>query len=179
MLKSSPRRLAFGVASVAVALALASTAYACTTYRGYFTIKGYNQPSSTAVGANGTNPNGGMRYCNDIVPAQAKVPKAYITDFTATVGPASSCLVNGVNKLRPSSVLGTYDINYQAGTAYYGDCMSGSSNITRLGGMTVDSNGNGSGSYNLVSSSTPLGAGDLCISDRAAYDGNQMPIEVI
>lgn len=179
-MRGSTRKGLFGVfIAAATVLVLASAAFACTTYKGRFTIG-----TSTAIGANGTNPNGGMRYCNDVVPPRVDISRS---GFSASVAAEkSACLVSGYNRLpyqNTSGVAYTYWIDYQPGTATYGDCMHGSSGNQTVGKMPVsnDAERQGSGTYPQAGYtwSPVLGNGDVCVSDTNYYYGNQLLVKVV
>jgi hypothetical protein len=181
------KALLAGAGVVATVLVIASTAYACTVFKGRLTLTGNgNQPTGSSVTL---GKNAGMQHC-------ANSPSGY------TSAPLSGGTVDVVvaknttgTTACPNSQLpaDTYDINYENGAAFSGDlptsyrnwlidCMSPHSN--NLTTMTVDSNGDGSKtgvSLNSTERNTKVGSqivdeSAICVSTSDGAYGNQGPI---
>lgn len=172
-----PLVFAFGV--MAGVLLLTSTAFACTAFRGRFTVTP-TAPGTGSVTAVGSN--SGMNYCAGPT-GTATFAAPY--DFTAAVTAAAGITgCNGGNgsKLSP----GLYTVTYNYGTsvnnngqyiATINDCMNLSTR--QLGSMVVDANGDGSGSYRLPASLNNIGDAQICVSDPTGGQGNQVPVKLI
>lgn len=161
-LVGSRKRVMLGFGVVVSVMALAAAAYACTAYKGTFTVTptgGTGSGVSSAVG-NGT----GMNYCSTSWGATfASTGQA----FNASVS-AGGCATAGQLKN------GTYTVNYFPGDSS-NDCMNPGG--IPLGTMSVNSAGSGSGSYNLAHA-VP-GSGQICVSDLTAGQGNQLQVNVV
>lgn len=168
------KKAMFGFLTIATVLALASAAFACTTYKGRFTVQGNGYPEKTAVGA---NIGGKMAWCDGTVP-KASMPASNGSTWNVRVHVSpqtGSCAAS-----LPDN---TYYVDLQMGTGYVGDCMHGSSLNTTLGtmkvrgGYSVDSNGNWIWYYYDFAKSP--GQATICVSDAGAYYGNQMAADVL
>jgi hypothetical protein len=194
--RGNRRGLLFGSAVVAIALALASTAWACTTFKGRMTVTDANGNSSTVVGD-----GSGMDFCDtgfgDKVPA-ADTGATGRSGSQITVSVAEeTCAATGKFKLDP----GEYDVNFvnwvreqgqtksgfnstDGGATYnwWADCMSGILGAQyNLGTLTVGDLGSGKGGYSLPSD--PLTVNDpatdqsaVCVSSPGGGQGLQAPI---
>lgn len=162
----SRKLLISGFGAIAVMLALSSVAFACTVFRGTFTVTPA-APGSGSVTATGNN--SGMGYCGGGSPSGTAIIAAPPGNFTATVAPATSCLVNGSNKLSA----GVYTLTWNPGStgAPRNDCMN--PDPDQIGEMTVDLNGNtlGPNSYSL---NQAPGDYQICISNATGGQGNQV-----
>lgn len=151
--------LAFGV--LVGVMAMAAAAFACTAYKGTFTVTptgGTGSGVSSSVG-NGT----GMNYCST---SWGATFASTGQTFDASVS-AGGCATAGA--LRN----GTYTVNYFPGGSS-NDCMNPGG--LPLGTMSV-SGGSGSGSYSLQAA-VP-GSGQICVSDLTAGQGNQLQVNVV
>ncbi len=180
---------------LAAFLALSSAAYACTTFYGKITVTG-TSGSTTAYGNQTTH-----GYCSGPVSNSPNGAKAHSSD-SITVAVASgtaSCPISGA---LPGK---TYDVNFLNTTSAYtcsstcattGTTYTPGANFTttdncmddtngnpahgsRLGTMSVNSSGTGSGSYTLPSSLTNNGstnASNVCVSDNTGLNGIEAPI---
>ena len=177
----------FGFALIATVLSLSSAAFACTVYKGKLTLQG--DQSTSTVTAVGNNSN--MGYCS------ISNSYAYANDVSGrvkvTVAPASTCLVNGSNKLPATTSTLKYAVTYISyafnNSSMVKDCMAvgGDAGTTKIGDITIDSNGNGGGVwYNLpsplpIQNGSPYEAG-VCVSDTKyspSLYGIQAPLVVI
>ncbi len=194
MSKHHSRPLLFGFVSAIAVMALASTAFACTVFRG--TMKARGNATTDVVTVIGNNV--GMGYCNGAISGFAKATKSSGA-VAILLQPASTCLnSSGVNKLPQD----TYSVDFINGAAYTTDssgtttrkldCMTpgGDAGTTNIGSIAVDSGGyslktdgtRGSRSYALPSGLTANGPSDesgLCVSDSSAVDANQAPIVIV
>ncbi|HSH62343.1 MAG TPA: hypothetical protein VK988_22365 [Acidimicrobiales bacterium] len=165
--------MAVGSSVVAVLLAMASTAYACTIFQGSITITGNGTaPAGFPTAGNGSSVAWGsgknMTYCVGGNPTGY----AYAQDGsagTATVAVAEHACA-GTADTDDQLPAGTYDVNFlnQGAFTNYSnrnwvqDCMSdsisggGSTNPAvqaaatyKVGSMTVDSTGSGTSTVNL------------------------------
>jgi len=170
--------LAFAFAVIAGVLLLTSAAFACTTFRGRFTVTAI-APGSGSVTAVGSN--SGMNYC--VAPTGTasleRDPQTKGGSFTATVAPDNTC---GASKL----TAGLYTVTYRYGPsvnnnneyfATINDCMNPLPTKT-LGPMVVDADGKGSGTYELIGPNPP-GDAQICVSDANGGQGNQVPVKLI
>jgi hypothetical protein len=163
--------MTFGV--LAISAAFAATAFACTIFRGTFTVLGNG--SSTSVTATGLRT--GM--IENVTPGIAKA--------TATGG--SIKVSTGRDKYGVGLPAGSYSINYYNGAAYSDhthwqtDCMSGDAGV-KLGSGSVGSTGALSGqplTFSLpasVKNTAPQESG-VCVSNSAATYGNQAPLTIM
>lgn len=188
----NPRRAVWAAfASVTGLMLLTSAAWACTVYRGSFTVTG-TTPGSTTQTANGSGSKHG--YCSPFTPVRIRSssPIASSQNYPFQVSTGTSTCSPAV---LPD---GTYDVNWM-GTGLYGigvngtevnqagDCMDRTRfGVTRLGQVTV-SGGQivGQPVPFAIASPTPVGEGAICISDvnpdgtPKNQNGNQMPFQTI
>ncbi len=167
------KKMTFGFLTVVTVLALASTAFACTTYKGRFTVQGNGYTGKTAVGK---NISGQMSWCEPVPTAAMPGSNGSTWNVRAHVSPQTgSCAAS-----LPDN---TYYVDLQMGTGYVGDCMHGASGNTTLGtmkvrgGYSVDSSGNWVWYYYDFAKSP--GEATICVSDAGAYFGNQMAADVL
>lgn len=172
-LSRRPRRgVVFGFVTAAMVLALASASFACTIYKGRFTVQGNGYTEKTAVGENKT----GMTWCYPVPTASLPDDKGADWEVRIHVSPQTADCPGSLPN-------GTYYIDAQKGAGYVGDCMHGSSGNTTLGtmkvsgGYSVDSNGNWVWYY--YNYTTTPGEGTICVSDYNANYGNQMAVDFI
>lgn len=188
----------------AAALALASPALACTTFKGRMALVGdANSGNSNAYGS-----GSGMRYCSITGGATSFVTNDTGNDVGVLIQPntISGCQNQlGVN-------FRTYQVNFvnytdagapgftRNGDVYTinvpaGDCMSPViPGVVGIGSMTVDSGGfslrtdgtRGSRSYNFNAGTSKTWTANkvtdssgVCISDPNGNEGNQAPINLI
>lgn len=180
--RAAPRRVLFGFTVAVVILGLSSAAWACTVFKGQMKVRGdwpgHETHVVTAVGN-----NTGMGWCSLTGHANANGVYDSGNDIYVEVSQApSSC---GGHKL-PSNL--NYDVTYVDYGFYkrtlYRDCMAvgGHSKTVKIGDISVDSNGFGSGYYNIpagpVQDGAPWEAG-VCVSDinyNPSLYGNQAPV---
>lgn len=168
------KKALFGFLTVATVLALASAAFACTTYKGNFTVQGNGYTSKTAVGK---NVSGQMSWCDGTVPTAAMPGSNGSTwNVRVNVSPKTGSCAGSL----PNN---TYYVDLQMGPGYVGDCMHGASGNTTIGtmkvsgGYSVDSAGNWVW-YQYDFAKSP-GQATICVSDAGAYYGNQMAADVL
>ncbi len=166
--------MALGFSAVAVLLAMASAAYACTIFEGSIQITGstpapagFPTTGSGSSFAWGSGKN--MTYClggNPTGYAYATATPVGSTGSAAAVTVAAhTCTQNGVTTT-PRLGAGRYDVNFlnvgaftnYSNRNWVSDCMSSSTSATsppnaadtyRVGLMTVDANGSGTATVNL------------------------------
>lgn len=176
------KKLAFGTLAAGTVLAVASAAFACTTYRGTATVENADQvgnPGSTTAVGN----NSGMGYCSGSPsdgaagPANAQVGDTVVVTTRQSSGCNTAKLAAGVDKYQVNFV--NYERQFSRGkyidvpgfavssTGAYtmkADCMTpNSAGVVNIsGGFTfdVDSAGNGQGSYAIpATTSNPNNGG--------------------
>lgn len=189
--RSGRRGALLGFTVMAVVLGLASTAWACTVFKGQMKVRGdwpgHESHTVTAVGN-----NSGMGWCSLTGHANADGVYDSSNDIYVEVSQApSSC---GGHKLPASGTdLGSagllkYAVTYVdygfKSRSLYRNCMAvgGHSNTVKVGDIKVDSSGFGSGYYNIpggpVQDGSPWEAG-VCVSDtnyNPSLYGNQAPV---
>lgn len=215
--------------AVAGLLAIASVAYACTSWIGQFQVTGNNTPSDTVTSdGKGTRTSFTMSQCVTGPVTKSTKNSGSITIWTGTSPQDANCnnSSNAADRRLPECGSGgsgdltctgtnkrVYNVNfynskyptrpgYTDHTTWNEDCMSGltSQGVVELGEVTVDSNGNidsatvgangGSGydstnrtaNFNLPGSLTADRSpkeSAVCVSDNAAYYGNQAPLTVV
>ncbi len=194
MSKHHRKPLVFGFVSAVAVMTLASTAFACTFFRG--TMKAQGNATTDVVTVIGNNT--GMGYCGNTISGFAKATKSSGV-VAILLQPASTCLDgNGVNRLPRD----TYSVDFINGAAYTTDssgkttmkldCMTpgGDTGTTNIGSIAVDSSGfslktdgtRGARAYALPSGLTANGPSDesaVCVSDSTATDGHQAPIVIV
>ncbi len=151
------RRTVFLSALVAVVLAMASVASACTVFKGRMTITDNTNSSNTSTGIGS---NLGMSFCSGGTPNRVEVDDS--TGFTVSVAPQSSLLTATCNA---SLGTNTYNVNYFATSNTSPgdsatDCMNGTGNGTNL---TTISTTNGNGKVN-VTGLTTIGDYKICVA---------------
>lgn len=174
---------------MAVVLAMASTAFACTTYKGYMTVTGSDGSFVTSYGG-----NSGMTQSLD------KGVGPNITRGTETF----TVKVGAFNGHRLSETLNPYRITFWNGSAaaydnpivdfsttkqhWKNDCMSSTQDeklglVKPIGNHTVSSDGSETTSNHTLPSDARLTASGaqaaVCISNSTASQGNQAPIIIV
>ncbi len=193
----SRKRLAFGFTVVAAMLALASVAYACTTFKGKLQVT-TGSTSSSAIG-NGT----GMGYCSGSPTGGATVARGANRSITVAVSPQAcgsttyqlsdrsgtgAYYVNFINWGKCGILLTTdctgFKIDNTGKYTWWYDCMGTASTgyAKNLGRMDVSS-GSGSRTYTIASTmmtraNGPSDASGICVSDSGENEGNQAPIAI-
>jgi hypothetical protein len=163
-------------------------------FRGKLTVQGdaYSN-TATAVGN-----NSGMGWCGSNGLTGDAFANDTGGDVKVTVGPASTCLKSGSNKLPATgSIASTY--GYRVTYVDYGfynrglnrDCMAngGDPNTIDLGSISVNSSGNGGGTWYSIPGSGPIQdhfkgpwEAGVCVSDdyySTSLYGIQAPLSVI
>lgn len=193
---------AFG--ATVVVLAMASVAYACTTYKGRMTVTinsgsdGHGHDSTAAVGS-----NSGMSYCSTLPSGwgSSSNPKGQAHlgtaggNITVTVAAqddvCKSLAITGTNRL--SNGTDVYNVNFNPGKMFtsttshnapyvrFNDCMN-----NEPGNVVLDSNfdvsgGAGSGSYNIGSQTANATGedGGVCVARDGNGEGMQVPLTVV
>jgi hypothetical protein len=158
------RRAAFGFGLIAVTLATASLAFACTVFKGTFTV---TPDSGGGSAVTATGDNRGMAYCTGGAPATATLPSG--GGFTASVAPSTGSCASQLST-------GLYTVTWSKGTGTptSNDCMNLSAN--QLGTLVVTSTGSASGHYSL---GQPSGDYQVCVSDPLGNQGEQVPVKVL
>ncbi len=159
--------------TLAAVIALSSTAFACTVFKGTFTLKG--NASTTKVTSTGT----ATSMTSTISPGIAKAKK---TGGVVT-------LWAGADAYGRKLPVNNYLIRYFNGKAYDShtnwvvDCMAGRSGV-QLG--TADVNSYGKFVGQPLKFSLPDGTANtapqesaVCVSDRAGAYGNQVPVTIV
>ncbi len=181
------RRMMSGVfVATATVLAVATTAFACTTYRGSETVT--KTGSSTAIGS-----NSGMTYCNGVTDGATASSG---NSITVAVAPATC---GGTSYQLPSN---TYDVSFINNKAYTmpfsswildqanGDCMAvgGSTGTVILKTGWSITTGTASTSVTLPTGLTtdhnnPSGTrSGVCVSDTStpmSSYGMEVPLKII
>lgn len=185
---------------VAGFLTLASTAYACTTLYGKMEVKGSNNGITRAVG----DYAGSMTFCTgypiSVAPGGAKSHSA--GTFAVTVAGESTCRlanklpsngstvydVNFVNTVGTSAAYTCTSTCATTGTTYISnvgatanDCMDQTvggvvSPIsgTKVGTITVDATGGGTGNYTLptgLTNNNSTDASNVCVTNSTGTNG--------
>lgn len=182
--KHARRSMSFLFTTAAVILALASAAFACTTYKGRFEVSGGNgYTPQTAVAKGG---NTGMSFCSS--PPTATFGGSNRPAFYANVSPSTSSGTCTASQLQDSPSLAPYNVTYQTGAFSTGDCMSGQAGNQLVGTMAVRNgysvNANLQWSWYAYPQTgytitTQPGAGSVCVSDSSATQGMQIPVNVV
>lgn len=177
------RGLLGGTFVIAVLLALASAASACTVWEGKLTVWGVSPGSSgavSAVGSGGGSYVSGMSYCSGSPSGQADVgPAGGATRQIKLSVAVEQCTGGGGDGALPG---GLYLVNYLPDKS--ADCMNGlemgqfmlppSGSITEAGPFTIP--GLGSDPNGGLLSTTVGGWADICIDNVGTIYGNQVPI---
>ncbi len=184
--------------ALAALTALGATAFACTLFRGTFTITG-NAPGSGTVTATGDGTDMGYKSMSSGI-AQATNDNGTVTVSTDAEAGFPD------NKLPPSTQVGTYQIRfynsiyagpvavrpgYENHQTWTTDCMAGPDpTVKTIGTVTVNGDGTIAGqpkTFPLGTSPTgsPLtpdqapAESAVCISDRKAVYANQAPLTIV
>lgn len=159
---------------VGTLLALASAAYACTTWEGKMTVAaGSGTSTAEAFGGN-------MNWC-DPSSGNASVDDAVNQQVTVSVAPTSSgdC-PPGTSKLPASSTNYVYNIRWTPGewdpnSAGVNDCMD----TSEIGDFSVNSSGIGGPTGSDLFDPGDPGTIQICVVTTSTAWGNQVSIEVI
>lgn len=166
MTRHNHRALKIGFTTAALVLVLASTAYACTVFRGVLTVTAVASPNpDPAQGGTvtGWGDNFGMNPC----PTKPWEGQARVhAGSDSSPGPAHqsgslavSVARSGLGACPSQLAAGTYDVNFlntgfgdflgeEPARVLNNDCMTGGHRSTfRIGELAVDTDGNGSGTY--------------------------------
>ncbi len=158
-MKLRSHKALFGVFSVAASLLLlVSAAYACTTFRGTFTLT-QNGVSKTNFGS-----DEGMTFCDGATGETMSLSRTG-GDITASGGPSSgNC---------PSQLAERSDYNIRKEGTLGADCMNG----TKIGdAFAIGSDGKFSRTLSQTDVSTTTKV--LCIADQRAVNGMEMAVNV-
>ncbi len=188
MIRTNRKSLTFGTMVVAGIMVLASTAFACTTFKGTMVVTGNSVTAgtSTAVGKS----DSGMKHCKVTPGANATNTAGSVTISSSTTN-LSGCPVSNLD--------GTtlYEVNFVGGKAFGKfpngplgtyqwliDCMSPpGSGVTNIGSVTTASNGDvAATSFNLPSGLTNNNSGEdsaVCLSTPNGGNGNQAPVHIV
>lgn len=181
-MKNSRKPVMFGFFTIGAFLALASIAYACTTFKGQMVVTPAS-PGSGSVTAVGNNR--GMGWCSPIT-GRATIPTGTSTlniDIAPSTGPCASQLPDRTD----------YAVNWVNNEAmtrnpdrWLIDCMSPISlHDGALGVKNVKSgisvvNGKANVNVNVTAkTANTLGESAVCFGDPKGYWGNQAPVTVI
>lgn len=206
-MKTTARKgLTVGFVATAALLAMASVAYACTTYRGTMTVTitsgddGHGHTETAAIGANGDK-GVSMGYCTTVPSGWGSTnnPKGAAHmgtaggGITVTVAPADVCKgkLSGTNKLADGT--NNYEVNFNPGKMFTstshiepyvraGDCMIGEPGNIRLDAdFDVANGGHGSASYTIgTQTANATGEdGGVCVSRDGNPEGMQVPLTVV
>lgn len=167
MKRTHRRTLGTGFGVVAVVLALASTAYACTTWQGSLTVEGTGTSSVTAHGRNFE-----MAYCWYGAPTGTANMDDNVSGTIDLIVDQSSSACNST-KLPQNS----YDIRWTTGTwdpnnPGVNDCMDTTDTNSNV---SVDGNGDGTGSATFDPGS--VGTIQVCVVN--GNYGMQVPVSVV
>ena len=175
------RRLVMVAVVIGVSLALASTAFACTIFRGKFVVTGSGGGTVYAVGDNNN-----MAWCAGFPKGTATAPA---NGGTITVKVAKAKAPCPLSRLPE----GKYDIRFFNGAAHTKspdrdwqvDCMGGDDILlsVKIGSLYVNEYGaGGPKTIALPSGLIPNGANDesaVCVTGAGATYGNQAPITIL
>lgn len=182
---------------LACALALVSTAYACTEFEGVLKVRGLDvsghETHVATVAGNGTS----MNYCSVSGHANADGTNDSANDIYVEVsayGGSSSCpasklpATTSTLKYAVTVVDKAFYTDSKGNFSRVKDCMAvgGDTGTKKIGDITVDSSGFGSGYYNIGSmtanqNANPYEAG-VCVSDTKyspSLYGNQAPLAIL
>ncbi len=160
----------FGV--LAVSAVFAASAFACTIFRGTFTVLGNGSP--TSVTSTGLRTSMAQR----LTPGIAK----------ATASAGTVTISTGKDSYGVALPAGGYQVNYYNGSGYTNhtnwtsDCMTGDSG-RKIGSVSVGADGTLGGvhSFSLGTSTknTAPAESEVCISNSFGTYGNQAPLTII
>lgn len=172
---------------IAAATAVSSAAFACTVYRGIFTVQGLDgSPLPTPVSATGNNVN--MNYCGGAVPSRAQLQGDPATAETTsrirvTVAPSTGTCQSQLNNL--------VIISWAPDAGM--DCMSPNrvpGAGTPIGEIQLN-NGSGTGDFVIprVGQTSPSGSvlgtrpldgnAGVCVTEATGIGGNKVPVDLI
>ncbi len=183
------RNLLLGLVPAAVVLAVASAAFACTTYKGYMTVTGSDGAFVTSYGG-----NSGMTQSFDkgVGPTITRGSEAFTIKVGAHNGHTLTATRNPYKITFWNGSAAAYDnpiVDFATTKQHWkNDCMNSSTDVKRglqilLGDHNVSSDGSETTStWKLPSTATLTASGAqsaVCISDSQAFQGNQAPIIVV
>jgi hypothetical protein len=177
--------------AVAAALVLTSAAYACTVFRGTFTVTGDRGGTVTSTGL-----RTGMVESVTASKAFASASGGWVRVSTGTDG-----CCNRLPDKDSTGALRNYQVNFFNGEGYdthghwFTDCMAGDAGVT-LAQVRLNTQGQiaqmlVSGAYRAVAQPVQLGLGSgltrnvgaqesaVCISDSSGLYGNQAPVTIV
>lgn len=161
---SRRRGAVLGFAFGAAFLAMSSVAFACTVYQGKSTVSDVNNGVATSAFSDGNGEAHG--YCPfgfDAGGVPVRQPVDLTGSFTVTVGRTTTCvnqtsLAGGKTyDVRWLNVTGNADLSANCNNAAY-------EGVTRIGSITLDSNGNGSTSSVAVPAGFTAGEVNVCVT---------------
>lgn len=182
MVSNARRAMVVATLVVAVMLGVSSAAWACTVWKGKFTVWGVSAGSTGTVSAVGSET--GMTYCNNTTTGRADVgPVGGVARQIKLSLAVSPCGTKTDGKLPD----GLYTVNYLADGG--ADCM----NVAPIGefmlaGGTTFGNGTADGSegpFTITGGSNPEGGvtstslggwASVCVNSVTTIFGNQVPI---
>ncbi len=183
------RKLLLGLAPAAVVLAVASAAFACTTYKGYMTVTGSDGAFVTSFGG-----NNGMTQSFDkgVGPSITRGSEEFTVKVGAHNGHTLSAASNPYKITWWDGSAAAYDnpiVDFSTTKQHFkNDCMQGGlderfGRVKPLGDHNVSSDGSETTStWKLPSTATLTASGAqaaVCISDAQAFQGNQAPIIIV
>lgn len=191
------RALSFTFMFTAVVLAMASAAYACTVFKGQIKVRGLDVAGHETHVATAVGNNSGMGWCSISGHANANGTNDSANDIYVEVGPFGGSTNCPASKLPATTSTLKYAVTIvdrgfytdSGGNLFFNrDCMAvgGHSATKKIGDITIDSNGVGSGNYNIGAAeanqnANPYEAG-VCVSDtkyNPSLYGNQVPLMIL
>jgi len=171
--------------AAALILAVAATAWACTTFNGTFSVTG-NATGGGTVTCTGLGPN--MAQACD-----TGIAKATGSGGSITVSVGKTSIGGVVNNQLPPATYGIYYYNSPAGnpansgfaghTLYNTDCMYGNNGAVTVGSITVSAAGTGGGTFPLPASTadalSPVLESSVCVSNASNFYGNEAPLTIV
>lgn len=199
-------RIVAGALVVGAVSAVCSTAWGCQVLAGKMTVTGNAGTGVvTAVGDGNQNDFG---WCPGYPMGKAKATRGGTISVLVSKAGTLACTTTGPTRLSA----GTYDVNYINGAAFtrtdktdkdntdgsrrwIDHCLSRSGgglvsilpgddgpDIVKLGSMSVNQFGKGSGTYNIPSTGVVSGPTDeaaVCVSSPGGGEGNQVPLTIV
>lgn len=178
---------------MAFVLALTSTAYACTVFRGQMKVRGLDVTGHTTHEVVWVGNNTGMGWCTKTGHANANGTNDTAADIYVQVsgyndGPGG-CADSQLPQTSPPL---DYDVTFIdrafSSGSFVKDCMAvgGDVGTKKIGDISIDSTGFGSGNYNIGSAVAnqnfnPYQAA-VCVSDTVyspSLYGMQVPLDIL